>query len=375
MAPITYSEAGVDIELGDAASEILYNAAKETWSNRKGQIGEVICPFDDFSGMRAIDVSKLPTNTLMSIGFDSIGTKTEVAERIAKHDTIAFDLFAMVCDDAVVRGGEPVVLGSVLEINTLGHGVESNIDMIRQLAKGYIQAASDANIAVINGELAEVGTRVQGFGGFNYNWGAGLIWFANKDRIFTGSKLIPGDSIVGLYEQGFRSNGFSLVRKIFEHAHGENWHEITLSGRSLAEIALEPSKIYSKPIVEMFGGLDYEPQAEVHGVAHITGGGVPGKLGRILKPMGFGAELDDLFDPPKIVNYCQEQGEVSDREAYRTWNMGQGMLVVTTEPERVISIAKKYGIEAKEVGKITQEKGIRIANKGFYSKNEQILEF
>jgi phosphoribosylformylglycinamidine cyclo-ligase len=91
--------------------------------------------------------------------------------------------------------------------------------------------------------------------------------------------------------------------------------------------------------------------------------------------MGFGAELDDLFDPPKIVNYCQEQGEVSDREAYRTWNMGQGMLVVTTEPERVISIVKKYGIDAKEVGRITQEKGIRIANKGFYSKNEQILEF
>ena len=372
---ITYSDAGVDIELGDEASDILYNAARKTWSNRNGRLGEVISPFDDFSGLRAIDVSSLPPNTLMGMGFDSIGTKTELAERINKHDTIAFDLFAMVCDDAVVRGGEPIVLGSVLEINTLGRGEGSNIDMVRALAEGYIRAAHDANVAVINGELAEVGSRVQGYGGFNYNWGAGLIWFANKNRIFTGAEITAEDSVVGLREDGLRSNGLSLVRKIFETVHGKDWHRIELNGRSLAEVALKPSKIYSQALVEMFGGVDIEPKAKVHGVAHVTGGGVPGKLGRILKPTKFGAVLYDLYEPGEIIKYCQEQGNVPDREAYRTWNMGQGMLVVTPEPEQIIRIAKQFDIDSKIVGKISEEKGITISNKGYYSKDKLILKF
>lgn len=375
MTGITYSDAGVDVELGDQASNILYEAAKATWANRQGQIGEVICPFDDFSGLRAIDISGLPSDTLMGLGFDGVGTKMELAERIKKHDTIAYDLFAMVCDDAVVRGGEPVVVGSILDINTLGRNSESYIDLIRQLAKGYVKAAKAANVAVINGELAELGARVQGFGGFNYNWSAGLIWFANKDRIFTGSKIKAGDAIVGLREYGVRSNGLSLIRKILERTHGPEWHETKLNGKSLAEIALQPSKIYSKAVVAMFGGVENEPESDVNGVAHITGGGIPSKLGRVLKPIGLGAELDTLFGPPLIIKYCQEKGDVPDREAYRTWNMGQGMLIITSEPEQTISIAKQHDIEGKEVGRITENKGIKIQNKGFFAKQDEILEF
>ena len=184
-----------------------------------------------------------------------------------------------------------------------------------------------------------------------------------------------GDKIVGLREKGIRSNGLSLVRKIFEHAHGENWHEVKLDNKSLAEIALQPSTIYSKAVVEMMGGLDDEPAAEVHGVAHITGGGVPGKLGRVLKPTDFGADLDDLFEPAEIIKYCQERGNVPDHEAYRTWNMGQGMVIITPEPDQVISIADKYRIEAKTIGKITERKGIQITNKGYFAAQEPNLEF
>jgi phosphoribosylformylglycinamidine cyclo-ligase len=375
MTGITYSESGVDIELGDEASDILYSAARETWSNRSGRLGEVISPFDDFSGLRAIDVSALPPNTLMGMGFDSIGTKTELAERINKHNTIAFDLFAMVCDDAVVRGGEPIVMGSVLEINSLGRGEASNISLVKQLATGYIQAAKEANVAVINGELAEVGSRVQGFGGFNYNWGAGLIWFANKNRIFTGAKISPSDAVVGLSEDGLRSNGLSLVRKIFETTHGQNWHEVKINDHSLAEVALKPSRIYSRALVEMFGGVDAEPKATVHGVAHITGGGVPGKLGRVLKPTKFGAILDDLFEPAEIMKYCQHHGNIPDREAYRTWNMGQGMIVITPEPDEVMKISGKFGIESKIVGNVSEDPGIIITNKGLNSNQEPTLKF
>jgi phosphoribosylformylglycinamidine cyclo-ligase len=119
----------------------------------------------------------------------------------------------------------------------------------------------------------------------------------------------------------------------------------------------------------MFGGYTDKPKAEIHGVIHITGGGIPGKLGRVLKPSGFGATLDNLFEPCKLMLYAQEKGNVSDEEAYRTWNMGNGMLIITPEPEKAIAVAKQYGIEAKVCGKITSEKGIKIQSKGTNKKN------
>src|SRR3989344_2927798 len=121
----TYKDSGVNPDLGDDVSKILYNAAKETWDSRKGTLGEVIVPFDDFTGVRAIDVSNLPSGTLMNMGFDGVGTKMEIAERVSNHRTIAYDLFAMVCDDAVVRGAEPVLVGSILDVNSLEHSGKS----------------------------------------------------------------------------------------------------------------------------------------------------------------------------------------------------------------------------------------------------------
>src|SRR3989339_342830 len=141
---MTYMDSGVNIELGDDVSKILYNAAKQTWENRKGGIGEVIVPFDDFSGVRAIDVSGLPKGTMMNIGFDGVGTKVEIAERTGNYSTLAYDLFAMVCDDAVVSGAEPVLIGSILDVNSL----TGSIEKVKQLAHGYVAAAKEANVAV-----------------------------------------------------------------------------------------------------------------------------------------------------------------------------------------------------------------------------------
>ena len=183
----TYKDAGVNIKLGDEASRVLYDAAKETWKNRKGNIGEIIVPFDDFSGLRMINISGLPEGTMMCVNFDGIGTKVELAERMGDHSTMAFDLLAMVCDDAVLRGGEPVLVGSILDVNRL-----TDIKIIKQLAKGYVKAAKDANVAIINGELAELGNRVSGYDDFNYNWGAAVIWFAKKHRMFTGKEIKQG---------------------------------------------------------------------------------------------------------------------------------------------------------------------------------------
>jgi len=424
----TYADSGVNIDLGDDVSKILYNAAKQTWGNRKGRLGEVIVPFDDFTGVRAIDVSNLPAGTLMNIGFDGVGTKMELAERVGNHRTIAYDLFAMVCDDAVVRGAEPVLIGSILDVNSLGTSNNPFIEEVRQLAEGYIGAAKDANVAIVNGEVAELGNRVGGYGGdsfvmalahgyiaanlgkdnmdsvrnlsryvttgdkderanllqkmsppereflestermrtLNYNWGAGVVWFAKKDRMFTGREVKVGDYLVGLREDGFRSNGLSLVRKIMKNSHGDNWHHVPwkIGKTNLAEMALTPSRIYTAAVVNMFGGYDREPRTEVHGVAHITGGGVPGKLGRILKPSGFGAVIDEPFQPSDFMRYTQALGNVSDSEAYKTWNMGQGMIIVTPEPEEVVGIAKEHCIQGQGIGRVTREPGIRIRNRG-----------
>jgi len=335
---VNYSDSGVNVEIGEDSSKILYSAAKKTWENRNGKLGEIFSPFDDFSGIRAIDISMLPNGSYMGMNFDGIGTKIEIAERLNKHNTLAFDLFAMVCDDAVVRGGEPALIGSILDVNKI------DIQVIKELTKGYVLAAKKAGVSVINGELAELGNRIGGFGSSNYNWGAGLIWFAKKEDMLTGKEITIGDYLIAFRENGFRSNGLSLVRKIMEN----KWDKERL------EQALTPSKIYSKAVVEMFGKLT--------GVAHITGGGIPSKLGRMLKPSGLGAELNDLFEPPKIMEECMEIGKVPKEEAYKTWNMGNGMIISTSRAEEIIEIAKKNGIEAKVCGEIVKENGVKIKN-------------
>lgn len=371
---ITYADSGVNLELGDDASKILFNASKETWDNRKDILGEIIIPFEDFSGVRYINAGNLPEGTVLCMGFDGIGTKMEIAERMDDHSTIAFDLFAMVCDDAVIRGAEPILIGTVFDVNTLGNKDNSYIRQMRQLAEGYIKAAKTANVAVINGELAELGNRVNGYGDFNYNWCAGLIWFAKKDRLLTGNEIQIGDYCVGLNEPGFRSNGLSLVRNVFSSAYGDNWHNIEFEGKKLGYWVLEPSIIYSACVSEMFGGFDRDPRVELHGVSHITGGGIPGKLGRALKPSGFGADIDTPFEPSPVIKLCQEKGNIPDDEAYRAWNMGQGMVVITPEPENAIKIAEEFGIKAQIIGKVTEDRGIRIKSKGFFSE-DAVLEY
>ena len=368
---LNYASSGVDIETGDEASKILYEAAKKTWENRDGNIGEVIVPFDDFSGIRCVDVSNLPKGSFMSIGFDGVGTKVEIAQRMNRHDSIAFDLLAMVCDDAIVRGAEPVLVGSVLDVNSLGKG---NIKMLKELAKGYVEAAKDANVAIVNGELAELGSAVGGHGNFKYSWSSALIWFGRKDKLFTGKEVCVGDHIVAFRENGFRSNGLSLVRKILESVHGSEWHDFELDGEKLGDLVLVPSKIYSRAVVSMHGGFKTKGSCKINGVSHITGGGVPGKLGRVLRASGFGADLDNLFEPCKIMKYCQKVGNVDAKEAYRTWNMGQGLLVISPEPEKVILEAKKFGIDAQICGKVVKKKGIRILSRGVGGEKELIFE-
>ena len=368
-----------------------------------------------------------------------MGTKIELAERTGRYDTVAHDLVAMIADDSVRNGVEPVLILSVLDASALALNGKPYLEEARQLAKGYIAAAKDANVAIINGETAELGRRVGGFGSapymdeqahrfivahfngdnwegiralcdylgeqdmekkkdllsrmgqeeiefikrmeslrtLNFNWSGTAIGFAREDRLITGQGIVPGESIVGLREIGFRSNGLSLVRKVLRDAYGEDWHLQLLHGKTLGETVLQPSQIYTQTVVDMFGGYEGEEKVHISGIAHITGGGIPEKLGRILalSNRGLGVVIDNPFIVPHIMRHVQQQGKVPDREAYRSWNMGHGMLIVTPDPLKAISVALEHGIDAKKVGHVTEDSTIRILNQGMFSSSEPELAF
>ena len=355
---VTYAAAGVDLELGDAASRLLYEAAQRTWTQRQNRLGAVIIPHDDFSGIRAIEVGNLPPGTVMGMGFDGIGSKIEIAERMGVWNTLAHDLFAMVCDDAVTQGGEPVLVGTVLDVNRV------RLEAIAQIAEGYVSAAGAAGVAVLNGELAECGSRLTGYGDFTCNWGAGVVWFARRDRLLSGSGVQAGDAIVGLGETGCRSNGYTLLRQILRREHGDDWHAVPHDGTTLGDLALQPSRIFARAVVDMLGGVEGESQVSLHGVVHVTGGGLPGKLGRLLRRANLGADITSPLPPGPLLAYLQEHGPVSDREAYRVWNMGHGMLLCTPQPDAVLEIAERHGITAQVIGRIATERGIRLRSAG-----------
>jgi phosphoribosylformylglycinamidine cyclo-ligase len=363
----------VNIELGDDVSRMLYEASKQTHENRPGLLVEF---HESFSGLRAIPATMLKDvgNMYLNLAFDGVGTKVEVSERLDDHSVVAHDLFAMVCDDAVVRGAEPVAIGSILDVRQLDDN-EHTRTAVGQLARGYVEAARAAGVVVVNGEVAELGDRVGGYGDFNYNWGATVLWFAHKDRILTGHQIQPGDTLVGLAEHGFRSNGITDVRKAMLEHYGPHWQDEVvkeLGELSLGKLVQKPSIIYSRFISELTGGydIDKESKATVTGVAHITGGGQPSKLGRMLEPSGLGVAIDNPIAPPKIMTEVQKLRGFPDDKAYGKWHMGVGMVVATSEPEKVLAEAESHGLTAQAIGQVSDEPGIRIKNRGAVQDEE-----
>jgi phosphoribosylformylglycinamidine cyclo-ligase len=352
-----YKSAGVNLEAGDSASNVMYRASRATWSNRQGLAGEISLPVDSFSGVRFIESEPLQ-GAIIGMNFDGIGTKVELAERVGRHRSMAHDLFAMVCDDAAIRGCEPLVFGSILDCSSIDRHI------VEELAEGMVDAAKLSRVAVINGEIAELGNRVSGYGMHSYNWGGAVIWAARRERLLSGLDIAIGHDVVAVRETGVRSNGISLLRRIFQKVHGDSWHAVTLGTATLGEHVLAPSIIYTPLLTALTGGLAAKPGAVIVGAAHITGGGIPGKLGRLLKPRGLGADLDNLFEPSHVITHCQELGSVPDSEAYRVWNMGQGLLIVTPDAPNVIQIARSMGFQAQHAGQITSRAEITLKSEG-----------
>jgi phosphoribosylformylglycinamidine cyclo-ligase len=332
----------------------MYEASIKTFSNRRGFF-EPLIERGGFSG--PIYIRELKDAYILKCS-DGVGTKVRVASQMDKHDTIAYDLLAMVCDDAACMGAEPFAVTNTLNVKKL------ELDLINSLASGLVKAAKSAKVAVVGGEIAELGDLLNQ----EYIWDADCIAVIERDKLkMKKEEPKPGDKIIALRSRGFRCNGFSLVRRILKRL-GKDWVKKPYDSRTWGEVVLTPSLIYTPLLVEAFGGYGEKPKVKIKKAAHITGGGIPANLRRIL-PEGLGAYID--IKPHEEMLALQELGKVEDREAYRVWNMGVGMLLVTND--KIFELAKKYGIEAVKAGEVISEPVIRIKNRGFFGKEKELV--
>jgi phosphoribosylformylglycinamidine cyclo-ligase len=376
----------VNIDLGDDMSRMFDEAAQLTYDNIPGAVWRAN---ESFRSPRGIDGSLFAhdvANLVFSLGFDGIGTKVEVRERMqrthgqgASHRGSAFDLLAMVCDDAPRGGLQVIAWGSVLDTGKLDENNPLIVNGMRELAEGMVLASRAAGVIAINGEIAELIGRVRGYGPFNYNWGAGVLTVGHKDRILTGKQLKAGDKLVGLPELGMRCNAMTDARITLKAAYGSSWHRQKapeLGELTLGQLVQIPATIYHNLMTRLTGGWDItrEPEGHVSGYAHITGGGQRSKLATMLEGTNLGIVIYDPIDPPAIQKHVQELAGYSDEKTYGKFHMGPGAVVATNNSERVIELAAEEGIEgAKEMGYVTDEPGIRVKNRGVV-QNEEWLE-
>jgi phosphoribosylformylglycinamidine cyclo-ligase len=345
----TYEEAGVNIHLGDECSKIAYNAAKETFSARAGMIGQPVVMEGGFAGAMDFGEFYLVQND------DGIGTKMVIARKMGKYDTMGQDLLAMVADDAICVGAEVVSISNTIDIEKV------NRDVISQLVEGLKNACIEQKIVIPGGEIAELGEMVNG-----YIWNATAIGIVEKEKIITGENIQVGDKLIGLASDMLRSNGFTLVRHVLKKAFGEEWYnEPYGDGRTWGEVVLTPTLIYHNAVLEMLGRYKKPAKVEIKALAHITGGGLPGNVCRIFKGKNMGADLGNLPEVPAPFKKLQELGNVSDEEAFKTWNMGIGLVMVSNEFEKIREIAEKHGIKAYEIGEVVAKEGVKIGKMQF----------
>lgn len=360
------TQSGVDLDAGNAISKHGARVSRETMAGAALQIHDY--SGGHFRGPIGFD-PMIPAGTHLIGAADGVGTKVVFRPR-----TAGYDLVAMTSGDITRRGGKTLALWNVLDTSTLGTPGSDAFQFFTQLIDGLGAAAKKEGIALMGGETAELGSCV---GSENpqapvkFNWAGFALGAIHPDYRITGEHIAPRQKVVALRESGPRSNGISSIRKALRYRFGVYWWEDPEAEAWIAKAA-EPSTLYDRFLTEANGwGSDFKERIPVTGIAHITGGGIPEKFGDILFPTGHSAELYDLWSPLPIMSQCAEwlreerkkRGEppITDLELYQTWNGGQGVLAVL-EPRyvnRFVSLAKHFGIDAKECGVIVSTQDVR----------------
>jgi len=337
---------------GDAASRIAAEWSERTHPFRAGKaLGPGAGLFGHYAQILPIGRERIVMTA------DGIGTKIEIAERLGRYDTLGYDLLAMVTDDLAALGAEPCVVSNVLDVSVLDD------DIVEQLFRGLHDAAKLAGIAVVGGEIAELGDRMAGHGAsMHFAWSATCVGHLPDGwEPIDGSAVLPGNAVLAVRERGFRSNGFSTLRRGLEAAFGARWHEIPCDGGTWGEVLLTPSLVCAPLVVAL-----RTAGVPLTGIVHVTGGGIPSKLGRVLRATGHGATLSHLLPPPAPMQAFVDLVGMSPIDAYNTFHMGPAMLFVLPEAdvERAIAQAAEVGHRLEPVGRIDAEPGIRIHTTG-----------
>lgn len=330
---ISYRDAGVDIEAGDALIEEIKPFAKRTMRP------EVLAGIGGFGSL--FEMPKKYKNPVLVSGTDGVGTKLKLAFELNKHDTVGIDLVAMSVNDILVQGAEPLFFLDYFACGKLEVGTAA------QVIKGIAAGCEQSGCALVGGETAEMpGMYPAG----EYDLAGFAVGCVDKENIINGSTIAAGDVVLGLASSGAHSNGYSLIRKLIAKSgidFASDFH-----GRPFKDVVMAPTRIYVKPLLQLLATLP------VKGMAHITGGGITENIPRVL-PAGLTAEIKKGSWPmPPLFAWLQAQGNVADLEMYKTFNCGIGMAVIVAEEHAAaaMDLLTEAGEAVFHIGQVRAQK-------------------
>ena len=327
MKSMTYKDAGVDIDAGDALVERLKPHVARTMRP------EVLRGLGGFGGLFALPPGRWREPVLVS-GTDGVGTKLKLAQTLSRHETIGIDLVAMCVNDVVVQGAEPLFF---LDYFACGH---LDVDVAETVIAGIADGCRQAGAALIGGETAEMPDM---YPDGEYDLAGFCVGVVERAHLIDGSGIAAGDALIGIASSGAHSNGFSLIRRVLDADPAGEIH-----GRPAAEALLAPTRIYARPMLAL------ACEIEIKGMAHVTGGGITENLPRVL-PGDVHAEIDlGSWQPGPLFEWLAEKGRIAPEEMRRTFNCGVGMIAVVAKDNaaRAITFLGARGEKAWQIGRV-----------------------
>jgi phosphoribosylformylglycinamidine cyclo-ligase len=326
MKPLTYKDAGVDIDAGNQLVDRIKPLVKRTLRP------EVLTDLGGFGGLFAIPPGRFREPVLVS-GTDGVGTKLMLAQRLNRHGSIGIDLVAMCVNDVLVQGAEPLFFLDYFACGRLDVGVAS--DVVSGIAEGCVQAGA----ALIGGETAEMPDM---YADGEYDLAGFCVGIVERDELIDGNGITAGDALIGIASSGPHSNGYSLIRKVMD-----------IAGDADIDALLEPTRIYVRSILAL------RTAVEIKGLSHITGGGITENLPRVI-PEGLHAVIDTRsWDQGPVFDWLARHGNIETSEMRRTFNCGVGMIVAVDgdDLEAALDILREHGETAWRIGEISSETG------------------
>ncbi|MBQ9262583.1 MAG: phosphoribosylformylglycinamidine cyclo-ligase [Clostridia bacterium] len=328
----SYAAAGVNIEAGYEGVKLMKKHVERTF------IPGVVSDIGGFGGLFAPDLAGMKQPVLVS-GTDGVGTKQRIAQLMDKHDTVGIDCVAMCVNDIICCGAKPIFF---LDYIAIGKNVP---EKVATLVSGVAEGCVQAGCALIGGETAEHPGTMQLD---DYDLAGFSVGIVDKEKVIDRGRMRAGDVIIALPSSGIHSNGYSLVRKVFDIEHADLGKVIPELGKPLGEALLTPTKIYVKPVLAAL------EEADIHGISHITGGGFYENIPRSI-PDGLGAKIDKAaIRTPEVFRLIEKLGGIPERDMYNTFNMGVGMSVIVAKEDagKAVAALKDQGEDPYIIGEI-----------------------